>query len=56
MNQQSRHAIERLGAQLEGILRNHMIMPDGTLRDTAVYSILHTEWPVIKTHLEHKLA
>ncbi len=56
MNQQSRRAIERLGAQLEGILRNHMVMPDGHLRDTAVYAIIAQEWPVIKTHLSAKLA
>ena len=56
LNQQSRRAIERLGAQLEGILRNHLIMPDGTLRDTAVYAILANEWPVIKQHLTAKLA
>ncbi len=51
MNTQSRTAIERLGAQLEGILRQHIVMPDGTLRDTAVYAILDHEWPTIKTHL-----
>jgi len=55
MNHQSRRAIERLGAQLEGILRNHMVMADGHLRDTAVYAIIENEWPVIKTHLQAKL-
>ena len=55
MNQQSRRAIERLGAQLEGILRNHMVMQDGHLRDTAVYAIIENEWPVIKAHLQAKL-
>jgi len=55
LNRQSRAAIERLGAQLDGILRNHMIMPNGTLRDTAVYSIISTEWPAIKAHLAAKL-
>lgn len=55
LNQQSRRAIERLGAQLEGILRNHMVMADGNLRDTAVYAIIATEWPVIKTHLTAKV-
>lgn len=55
LNRQSRAAIERLGAQLDGILRNHMIMPNGTLRDTAVYSIIATEWPAIKAHLSAKL-
>ena len=55
-NHQSRHAIERLGAKQDGILRNHMRMPNGTLRDTIVYSILPSEWPVVKTHLEAQLA
>jgi len=55
MNQRSRTAIERLGAQLDGILRNHISMPNGTMRDTAVYSILNTEWPMVKTNLEFKL-
>lgn len=50
-NQQSRKGIERLGAKLDGILRNHMVMPDGTLRDTCVYSILKTEWSTVKAHL-----
>ncbi len=52
LNRQSRAAIERLGAKLDGILRQHMIMPNGTLRDTAVYSIIAPEWPTIKAHLE----
>jgi len=56
LNQQSRRAIERLGAQLDGILRAHMVLPNGTVRDTAVYSITANEWPVIKAHLEQKLA
>ncbi|MGE3916512.1 MAG: GNAT family N-acetyltransferase [Hyphomicrobiaceae bacterium] len=51
LNSQSRRAIERLGAKLDGILRNHMIMANGTLRDTAVYSIISPEWPTVKTHL-----
>ena len=55
LNQQSRRAIERLGARLDGILRNHMIMPNGTLRDTAVYSILSHEWPAVRAGLEWKL-
>lgn len=55
LNTQSRRAIERLGAQLDGIMRNHMIMPNGTLRDTAVYSVIASDWPVIKTHLNAKL-
>lgn len=55
LNQQSRRAIERLGAQLDGILRAHVHAPDGTLRDTAVYSITAPEWPTIKTHLQWQL-
>ena len=56
LNMQSRRAIERLGAQLDGILRSHQRMPDGTLRDTAVYSITAAEWPTIRTHLDWQLA
>lgn len=51
LNTQSRRAIERLGAQLDGILRAHIRSPDGNLRDTAVYSITASEWPTVKTHL-----
>ena len=54
-NFQSRRAIERLGAKCDGILRNHMRMPDGTLRDTCVYSILPNEWPAVKKNLLFKL-
>ena len=50
-NHQSRRAIERLGAKLDGILRNHQIAANGTLRDTYVYSIIANEWPVVKAHL-----
>lgn len=55
INQQSRRAIERLGAKLDGILRSHMIMANGTLRDTAVYSIVASEWPTIRSNLEWQL-
>jgi RimJ/RimL family protein N-acetyltransferase len=55
-NDQSRAAIERLGAKLDGILRQHMIMPDGHVRDTAVYSIVREEWPAVKASLERKMA
>jgi RimJ/RimL family protein N-acetyltransferase len=55
-NAQSRAAIERLGAKLDGILRNHMIMPDGTVRSTASYSIVDAEWPAVKASLEARLA
>jgi RimJ/RimL family protein N-acetyltransferase len=54
-NQQSRRAIERLGAKLDGIMRNHQIAPNGTLRDTVVYSILPNEWPTVKAHLTYQL-
>ncbi|EKP06736.1 acetyltransferase (GNAT) domain protein [Leptospira kirschneri str. 200803703] len=55
LNQNSRKAIERLGATLDGILRNHRTMPNGTLRDTAVYSIISSEWPTTRSHLKFKL-
>ena len=55
-NQQSRRGIERLGAKLDGILRNHQIAGNGTLRDTCVYSIIAGEWPTVKAHLEWQLA
>ena len=51
INHQSRRAIERLGAKLDGVLRAHMVMPNGTIRDTCVYSIVASEWPTIKAHL-----
>ncbi len=54
-NHQSRRGIERLGAKLDGILRNHQIAPNGTLRDTAVYSIIASEWPTVKAHLNYQL-
>lgn len=55
-NHASRRAIERVGAKLDGILRNHRFMADGTLRDTYVYSIISSEWPVVKSHLSYQLA
>lgn len=55
INTQSRKAIERLGAKLDGVLRSHQIMPDGTLRDTCVYSILAHEWPAVRQHLRFQL-
>jgi N-acetyltransferase len=54
-NHQSRRAIERLGAKQDGILRNHQIAPNGTLRDTVVFSIIATEWPTVKAHLNFQL-
>jgi RimJ/RimL family protein N-acetyltransferase len=54
-NTQSRRAIERLGAQLDGILRSHQRGADGSLRDTAVYSIIASEWPAVRSHLDWQL-
>lgn len=55
MNFQSRKAIERLGAKLDGVLRAHMVMSNGTLRDTACYSVTAPEWPAVKANLEWQL-
>ena len=55
MNQQSREAIARLGAKQDGVLRNHQRMADGSLRDTVVFSIIESEWPAVKRHLQYKL-
>lgn len=54
-NIRSQAAIERLGAVKEGTLRNHMILPDGTIRHSAYYSILDAEWPRVKAFLEGRL-
>jgi N-acetyltransferase len=54
-NQQSRRGIERLGAKQDGILRNHQITPNGTLRDTVVFSIIASEWATAKAHLNFQL-
>jgi RimJ/RimL family protein N-acetyltransferase len=54
-NHRSRAAIERLGAKLDGVLRSHQIMPDGSLRDTVVYSILAHEWPAVRQGLRARL-
>ena len=54
-NHQSRAAIERLGAKLDGILRSHQVAADGRLRDTCVYSIIRSEWPTVKCHLASAL-
>lgn len=55
MNHQSRRAIERLGAKLDGVLRSHMRMADGSLRDTAVYSVIACEWPAVRANLSWAL-
>ena len=54
-NTASRRAIERVGAKLDGILRNHRLSLDGTLRDTCVYSIIATEWPTVRSHLTYQV-
>ncbi|WMS42863.1 GNAT family protein [Acuticoccus sp. MNP-M23] len=56
LNRQSRNAIERLGAQFDGTLRNHTIGANGILRDTVVYSIIACEWPAVKANLQWQLA
>jgi RimJ/RimL family protein N-acetyltransferase len=55
-NHDSRNAIERLGAKLDGVLRAHQIAPNGSLRDTVVYSIVASEWPAVRTHLDYQLS
>jgi N-acetyltransferase len=55
LNRQSRQAIERLGARLDGILRFHQRAKDGTIRDSCVYSITAPEWPAVRTHLRWQL-
>ena len=54
-NQRSQAAIERLGAVREGVLRRHIRLPDGFLRDTVYYSILADEWPAVRERLEERL-
>ncbi len=54
-NERSQRAIERLGAVKEGVLRNHMVLPDGYVRHSVYYSILPEEWPAVKANLEQKL-
>jgi RimJ/RimL family protein N-acetyltransferase len=55
-NLRSRQAIERLGAKQDGVLRSHMLMPDGGTRDTVVYSIVASEWPAVRQGLDFRLA
>ena len=50
-NHASRDAIARLGAKQDGVLRNHQILPDGSYRDTVVFSIIESEWPAVKRQL-----
>ncbi len=55
MNQQSRAAIARIGAKQDGVLRNHQIASDGSYRDTVCFSIIESEWPAVKRHLQFQL-
>ena len=54
-NERSKQAIARIGAKFEGILRQHMTRKDGTIRDTAMFSVVHTEWQETKVHLQKLL-
>jgi RimJ/RimL family protein N-acetyltransferase len=54
-NQRSRAAMEKMGAKLDGVLRSHQIMPNGSLRDSAVYSIVASEWPQVREGLRARL-
>jgi RimJ/RimL family protein N-acetyltransferase len=51
-NLRSQAAIERIGAKKEGVLRQHMVMPDGFVRDTVMYSITAADWPEVKARLD----
>ncbi len=55
-NERSKAAVLKLGAALEGVLRNHRTLPDGFVRDTAFFSILDREWPAVKARLDQRLA
>jgi len=55
MNLRSRTAITRLGAKQDGVLRNHQVLPGSGYRDTVVFSIIESEWPTVKRHLQFKL-
>ncbi len=56
LNEKSQRAIERLGAHREGVSRHHMIIESGRVRNSVYYSIINTEWPQVKTHLQELLA
>lgn len=55
LNDRSRAAIARIGATEEAVLRHHMVMPDGRIRDSALYRIIAPEWPAVKTALRARL-
>ena len=54
-NLHSQAAIRKLGARFEGTLRNQRIRPDGSYRDTVIFSIIESEWPSVKTRLEARI-
>jgi RimJ/RimL family protein N-acetyltransferase len=54
-NQRSRNALAGIGATFEGVFRNHMVMPDGSIRDSAWFSVIAEEWPTVKASLEARL-
>jgi RimJ/RimL family protein N-acetyltransferase len=54
-NERSQRAIERIGAVREGVLRAHVILPDGYIRDSVIFSIIKSEWPTVKQRLLGKL-
>ena len=56
LNEKSRAAIARIGARQEGILRSHMVMRDGRVRDSVIFSIVRSEWPEVRAALQAKLA
>jgi RimJ/RimL family protein N-acetyltransferase len=55
LNEPSRTALLGIGAQFEGIFRNHMVMPDGRMRHSAYYSVIDDEWPAVRAGLERSL-
>ena len=55
LNTRSQTAIERIGAKKEGVLRNHMITPEGRIRHSVFYSIIDTEWEDVKKRLEEMM-
>ena len=56
LNERSQGAVLRLGATREGALRNHMVMPDGRLRCSVIFSVIREEWPQVKARLEERLS
>jgi RimJ/RimL family protein N-acetyltransferase len=55
-NHQSRTAIARLGAKQDGVLRNHALLPDGSYRDTVVFSVIESEWPAVRSGLRFRVS